>query len=304
MIRKSLIVGSRGSRLALTQTEQVMQPLKQSYPHLEFRIRTIKTMGDQKSKTPLAQIGGQGIFVKELEMALLSGEIDMAVHSMKDVPTEIDPAFKIAAVGMRIDVRDALVSRSGKPLSELPKGARIGTGSPRRAAQLRAFRHDLQICPLRGNLDTRLRKLYSEELDGISVAAAAMIRMGWKDKITEFLPVELVLPAVGQGALTVEIKAQDEELAELLRVVNDESTSQSVQAERAFLSALGGGCRTPIAALGTVTDSTLHLRGMIASPDGRILRAEGKGSPSEPEGVGRALAQRFLAMGALELIQK
>jgi len=301
--KSSIIVGSRGSKLALLQTELVVQRLRESYHDLQFHVRRIKTGGDRDRTTSLAQIGGRGIFIKELEEALLSGEIDMAVHSLKDVPTELSPEFKLAAVGMRIDARDAFLSKSGKPLSELPQGACVGTGSQRRAAQLKAFRPDIQIRPLRGNIDTRLTKLYSGELEGMIVAAAAMLRMGWEHRITEYLPVELFLPSAGQGALAVEIRALDQEPSALLSVVNDEATWQSVQAERAFLSALGGGCRAPIAALGTVIDTSLHLEGMVASSDGsRTLRAAEDGSPAEPEKLGKLLAEKLLSLGAQELI--
>ncbi len=303
MGKSSIIVGSRGSKLALLQTELVVQRLRESYHDLQFHVRRIKTGGDRDRTTSLAQIGGRGIFIKELEEALLSGEIDMAVHSLKDVPTELSPEFKLAAVGMRIDARDAFLSKSGKPLSELPQGACVGTGSQRRAAQLKAFRPDIQIRPLRGNIDTRLTKLYSGELEGMIVAAAAMLRMGWEHRITEYLPVELFLPSAGQGALAVEIRALDQEPSALLSVVNDEATWQSVQAERAFLSALGGGCRAPIAALGTVIDTSLHLEGMVASSDGsRTLRAAEDGSPAEPEKLGKLLAEKLLSLGAQELI--
>jgi hydroxymethylbilane synthase len=303
--KRSIIIGSRGSKLALLQTELVVQRLRESYHDLEFFVKHIKTSGDRDRTTSLAEIGGKGIFIKELEEALLSGEIDMAVHSLKDIPTELSSEFKLAAVGMRIDARDAFLSKSGKPLSELPEGACVGTGSERRAVQLRALRPDIQIRPLRGNIDTRLSKLHSGELEGIIVAAAAMLRMGWGDRITEYLPIELFLPSVGQGALAVEIGAFDQELAGLLSVVNDEPTWQSVQAERAFLSALGGGCRAPIAALGTVADNSLHLEGMVASSDGsRTLRAAADGSPADPEKIGRLLAKKLLSLGARELITR
>ena len=305
MGKRSIIVGSRGSKLALLQTKLVVQRLRESYHDLEFPVKRIKTSGDRDRTTSLSEIGGRGIFIKGLEEALLSREIDMAVHSLKDVPTELGPEFKLAAVAMRIDARDALVSKSGKPLSELPQGACVGTGSQRRAAQLKAFRPDIQIRPLRGNIDTRLSKLYSGELEGIIVAAAAMLRMGWAEKITEYLPIELFLPSVGQGALAVEVRALDQELSDLLSVVNDEPTWQSVQAERAFLSALGGGCRAPIAALGAVTGNSLHLEGMVASSDGsRTLRAAEYGSPAEPEKIGKLLAEKLLSLGAQELIAR
>ncbi len=301
--KTTITVGSRGSRLALLQTELVVNLLAERYPHLSFRLKKIKTGGDINRTASLAELGGLGLFVKELEQALLSGEIDMAVHSLKDVPTELGAEFKLAAVPIRGDARDAFVSNSGEPLSRLPQGACVGTGSERRAVQLKAFRPDIDIQPLRGNIDTRLNKLHSGKIDGIIVAAAAMLRMGWDERITEYLPVEHFLPSVGQGALAIEIKAADREMSDLVSVVNYEPAWLSVRAERAFLSALGGGCHAPIAALGTVSGNTLHIEGMVASRDGsRILRVSKDASPAMPEKTGRLMAERILAMGARELI--
>ena len=303
MVRKSIIIGSRGSKLALYQTELVVQELKRIYPDVDLHIRKISTMGDRTDKTPIDKIGGQGIFIKELEKALLAGEINMAVHSLKDIPTELGSEFALAAVGMRIDARDAFISRSGRKLSELPERSSVGTGSPRRAVQLKSFRRDIQVCPLRGNIDTRLNKLRSGEFDGIILAAAAMMRMGWEDRITEYLSTDYFLPAVGQGALAVEIRASDREMADMLASINDEATWRSIMAERAFLSALGGGCVVPIAALGTVSGNTLRLEGMVAGVrTNRILRASSSGSSADPESTGQSLAGKLLAEGAQELI--
>ena len=296
-------VGSRGSRLALLQAEHIVRQLKRSHPGLEFAISKIRTTGDRARKAPLAQIGGQGVFTKELEEALLAGDIDLAVHSLKDVPTELSPQFRLAAVGMRADPRDVLISRSGARLAGLPKEASVGTGSLRRAIQLRALRPDIRICPLRGNIDTRLGKVERGELDGVVLAAAALLRLGWEEKIAEYLPIEHCLPAVGQGALAVEVRGEDAKMCELVAVLDHGPTRQSVAAERAFLQGLGGGCQAPIAALGVVADGSLKLEGMVSNTDGsKILWASQEGSPGAAEQVGRMLAHNFLEMGAGELI--
>ena len=280
-----------------------MQQLKRSYPDLEFAIEKIKTSGDRARKASLDRIGGQGVFVKELEEALLAGDIDLAVHSLKDMPTELSPKFKLAAVGMRADPRDVLISKSGACLAELSKGASLGTGSPRRSIQLKALRPDIQIRPLRGNIDTRVRKVHSGELDGAILAAAALLRLGWEEKIAEYLPIEDCLPAAGQGALAVEVRAEDAEMSELAAACNHGPTQQSVAAERAFLQGVGGGCRAPIAALGVVAEGSLRLEGMVASADGgKMLRASQEGSPAAAEQVGRTLAHKLLEMGARELM--
>ena len=234
---------------------------------------------------------------------MLAGTIDMAVHSIKDMPAMISPRLKLAAIIKRVDARDVLVSGTGRGLMELSSGATIGTGSQRRAVQLRTCRPDLQVCQIRGNVDTRLRKTYSGEFDGIILAAAALIRLGWQDKITEYLSMESFLPAVGQGALAIEIRADDAEIARLVSPLNHEPTWQSVLAERNFLRHLGGGCRAPIAALGVVIGDILELRGMVASADGnRILQDRQEGPANAPEQVGRLLAQKMLQKGAYQLI--
>lgn len=287
----------------MLQAESVIRELKKIRPQLELVIEKIKTRGDREYKASLAQIGGQGIFVKELEEALLAGTIDIAVHSMKDMPTMISPGLELAAITRRADARDVLVSRTGRGLMELPSGATIGTGSQRRAIQLRTCRPDLQVCQIRGNVDTRLKKTCSGEFDGVILAAAALLRLDWQDKITEYLSLESFLPAVGQGALGIEIRADDIEMARLVSPLNHEPTWQSVLAERAFLRHLGGGCRAPIAALGVVTGDILEIRGMVASVDGnRILQDREKGPATAPEQVGKLLAERMLQNGADQFI--
>jgi len=301
--RRQVIIGSRGSRLAVLQAELVLQKLVQAYPDTEFSLSRITTTGDHDPETPLEQIGGQGVFVKELEQALLQSQIDMAVHSLKDMPTEIAPGLTLAAVPQREDARDVLITTSGLRLAELPHGSRLGTGSARRAVELLAQRPDLDVRPLRGNVDTRLRKVLAGELDGAIMAAAALIRLGWQERIAEYLPVEQFLPAVGQGALGIEIRAGDSEIAELVSHLDHQPSHASVLAERAFLRALGGGCRAPIAALGMVSERHLELKGMVAGISSRrFLRDLEKGPISSAEEIGRRLARRLLESGAAQLI--
>lgn len=301
MMRK-IILGSRGSKLALIQAEAVAAKLREATSNLEVSISQIVTQGDRNRHTRLDRMTGVGIFVKELEEALLDGRIDIAAHSLKDMPTEIPQHLCLLAVTERLDPRDVLVSSAGR-LDELPPGSRIGTGSLRRAVQLAQSRPDIEVCSLRGNVDTRLGKVASGEVDGVILAAAAMLRLGCEDRITDYLPIKPFLPAVGQGALVIEARLGDEEMANLIPRVNHLPTQQSVTAERAFLSALGGGCRAPIAALGTVNGTTLKLEGMVANVSGqKILHASEEGSATSADGVGTRLAQKMLAMGASEFI--
>lgn len=300
-MRTSIVIGSRGSKLALIQTESVATKLKEANPHLEVSIRRIITTGDRDRHTQLDQMG-TAVFVKELEAALLKNRIDIAVHSLKDVPTELHEDLCLLAVTERLDPRDVLVSDLGR-LDELAPGSRIGTSSLRRTVQLTKYRPDLEVCSIRGNVDTRVRKVSSGEIEGVIVAAAAMLRLGWEDKITEYLPLEHFLPAAGQGALVVETRLGDEEVAELVSPTNHLPTWQCVAAERAFLSALGGGCRFPIAALGTMNGDALTLEGMATDIGGKkIIRAQEIGIAVPPEEVGVRLAQRMLGMGASEFV--
>lgn len=299
-MKKHIIIGARGSRLAEIQARSVLTRLANIYPDVEFSLTKIATKGDQQKTTPLGRISGYGVFVKELQEALLDGRIDLAVHSLKDMPTQIPHQLHLAAVTERLDPRDALVSRGGR-LNELAPNSVVGTGSPRRAAQLLAYRSDLRVQGIRGNIDTRLRKVSSGEVDGIIVAAAAMIRLGWEDRITEYLPVAYFLPQAGQGTLGLEIRAGDDEMLTLVQSLHDEITWQSVVAERSFVQAMGGGCSAAIAALGTVVGNTLRLQGMAASSNG-ILYASEEGDVLASEQVAGRLAQRLLAMGAVRTV--
>jgi hydroxymethylbilane synthase len=301
---REISIGTRGSKLAVIQAEELQNHLKETFPELKTNLVRIKTTGDRNSTIALDEFSGQGIFVKELEKALLNGRIDMAVHSLKDLPTEIPDGLILAAVTSRLNPGDVLISSGGK-LSELPPGSIIGTGSPRRAVQLLALRSDLNIYNIRGNIDTRLRKISGGEFDGIIVAAAAMIRLGWENRITEYLPVEHFVPAVGQGTLAVEIRSGDKQIAALVSQINDKSTWQAITAERTFLRTLGGGCRAPIAALGTCLGQTLKLAGMVAGTAGtQILRAKEEGDVSTPEKIGENLARKMVDMGAMSLIAR
>ncbi len=302
-MRRKLTVGSRGSRLALIQAESVVARIREVSPGIEVGISKIVTKGDRHRQTQPENMEGVGVFVKELEEALLDGRIDIAVHSLKDLPTELPPRLCLLAVTERLDPRDVLVANSG--LNGLTPGARIGTGSPRRAVQLGSYRPDLKVYSIRGNIDTRLRKVSSGEFDGVIVAAAAMLRLGWQDKITEYLPLSDFLPSVGQGALAVEARLGDEDVAGLISPLNHLPAWQSITAERAFLKALGGGCRTPVAALGTVNGNTISLKGMVADVSTRkILRASEKGSVMSPEEAGERLAEKMIGMGASEFIMR
>ena len=297
-----ITVGSRSSKLALIQAESVAAKIREVNPYLEISISKIVTHGDRNRRTPLDRMRGVGVFVKELEEALLDGRIDLAVHSLKDMPTDIPPELCLLGVTEREDPRDVLVARASS-LAELAPGSRIGTGSLRRAAQITSYRPDLEVCSLRGNVDTRLRKVSGGEVDGVILAAAALLRLGREAEITEYLPLEHFLPAVGQGTLAIEGRLGDNELARLVSPINHLPTWQGITAERAFLGALGGGCRAPIAALGTISGNSLKLQGMVADASGKkLLCASEEGDTMTPEKVGRRLAQKLLEMGASEFI--
>ena len=297
-------IGTRGSKLALTQANYVAGCLKKIAPEISTEFCVIKTAGDIMQDVSLLKIGGKGVFVKEIEDALLSGTIDLAVHSMKDVPTENPEGLKFAAILPREDARDILVSRENKKIEFMPKGAKIGTGSMRRASQILAILPDITIVPLRGNLDTRLKKIETENLAGVILAAAGMKRMGFAEKISQYLPIETMLPAVGQGALGLEIRDNDEVLKKILTKLNHEPTQREVTAERSFLLHLGGGCRLPIAAFAKIDGGQLFLEGLVAAPQGsNIIREKVKGDPAEAEEVGKKLAEIILERGGKKLLE-
>ncbi|HPC08831.1 MAG TPA: hydroxymethylbilane synthase [Smithella sp.] len=296
-------VGTRGSKLALMQTNFVAEKLKKIMPNANIEICVIKTSGDIMQDVSLLTIGGQGVFVKEIEEALLSEKIDLAVHSLKDVPGENPEGLIFAAILPREDVRDVLVSRNNIKLEFMPKGAKIGTGSQRRGAQIKALLPDVSIVPLRGNIETRIKKIETENINGVILAAAGMKRNGLAEKITQFLPVETMLPAVGQGALGLQIRKDDTELAKACAALNDTTTAAEVAAERAFLRALGGGCRLPIAALGKLDGRMLTLEGMVAAPNGStMIREKLSGTINDVEAMGKKLAEIVLDKGGRRLM--
>jgi len=296
-------IGTRGSKLALAQTQTVVEQLKKVVPEIAAEVTVIKTSGDIMQDVSLLQIGGQGVFVKEIEEALLSGSIDLAVHSMKDVPGDVPEGLIFAAILQREDVRDVLISRGNVKLEFLPKGARIGTGSLRRGAQLQSILPDVAIVPLRGNIDTRLKKIETENLTGVILAAAGMKRLGYAQTISQFLPIELMLPAVGQGALGLQIRKKDTELFNALARLNHVPTAMEVTAERSYLRALGGGCRLPIAAYGLIEGKRLTLEGLVAAPDGsNYIRDKVWGELNEAEAMGKRLADMIMERGGKKLL--
>lgn len=298
MNRTTLILGTRGSKLAVHQSQWVQARLQELAPGLTISLQRIQTSGDKILDVPLAKIGGKGLFVKEIEDALLSKEIDLAVHSMKDVPTALPDGLDILCVPPREDPRDALITRDGSRLDQLKTGARIGTSSLRRQAQLLHYRPDFTIEMLRGNLDTRLRKLREGQFDAIVLAAAGLRRLGWDAEITEYLPVQLSLPAIAQGALGIEARSDDSFVRELLSRFEHRPTRITVTAERALLHRLEGGCQVPIAAHAALEGDRLTVDGLVASVDGRrVIRHQIQGPASEAQTLGTKLAERLLADG-------
>jgi hydroxymethylbilane synthase len=302
--RSTVVLGTRASTLAVQQSEWVQRQLHALVPHVTVSLQKIQTSGDKILDVPLAQIGGKGLFVKEIEEALLSGEIDLAVHSMKDVPTELPEGLAILCVPPREDPRDALISRDGLSFMDLPRGARIGTSSLRRQSQLLHARPDLTIAMLRGNLDTRLKKLRSGQFDAIVLAAAGLRRLDWAHEITEYLAPQISLPAIGQGALGIEGRKDDLFIRSLLSGLDHAQSKTAVLAERALLHRLQGGCQVPIAAYATVAGERVRLEGLVSSVDGKeLFRDFAEGTIEDPESIGIQLAERLLARGGDRILQ-
>lgn len=291
---RTIRVGTRGSQLALTQTNQVLGRLRNLHPEMVFEAIVIKTTGDQRQNIPFSEVGTKGMFVKEIEEALLAGEIDFAVHSLKDMPGELPAGLALGAVPPREDPRDALLSRNMR-LMELQEGATVGTSSVRRQIQIRAVRPDLHVQELRGNLDTRIRKLAEGQYDAIILACAGLDRMGWSDRIAERLSAEISIPAPGQGALALEARIGDSRAADVLAPLHDRDTADSITAERAFQAALNAGCSVPAGAYATVHGDTLHIIAFLSGADGSDLRrTEATGSRLEAGDIGRQAAERLL----------
>lgn len=301
-MKRKITIGTRGSRLAVIQTETVAALLKKHYPKLVIDIEKIVTSGDRDRVTHLDRIGVD-VFVKELEEALLAGKIDIAVHSLKDVPTEIPEGLGLIAFTEREDPRDVLAAKVA--LDELPPGAKIATGSLRRTIQLRRLRPDLEICGIRGNVDTRVRKVAHGEADGVILAAAGLKRLGLAGSITQYLDAEVFLPAAGQGALAMEGRVKDKAIIDMVMAIDDLPTRRCVTAERAFLKELGGGCRAPVAALSTIDGDNMILKGMAAGSDGeKVIYDFLEGTAAAPEETGIRLAQKMLDQGAGKLIDE
>jgi hydroxymethylbilane synthase len=300
-LSRTLRIGTRGSQLALAQSRWVQAALQRHDPDLAVELVTIKTAGDRFLDTPLSTLGGKGLFVAEIEEALAARHIDCAVHSLKDVPNELAPGLVIAAIPRREDPRDVVISRTRVALRDLPQGARLGTSSLRRGALIRAQRHNLTVVALRGNVDTRLRKLDAGELDAIVLAAAGLHRLGIKRDDVEFLDPEEFVPAIGQGALAIE--SRDDVSSMLQTALEDAHTRVTVTAERAFLARVGGSCHTPLAAYATLSEGHVHLRGVIASPDGsHVVRGSRQSVAGSAVDAARDLADDLLSRGGRTIL--
>jgi hydroxymethylbilane synthase len=300
----SVVIGTRGSKLALWQAEWVRSAIRQRFPGVAVELSVIKTQGDKILDVPLAKVGGKGLFVKEIEDALLQGRADVAVHSMKDMPSEIPAGLVIGAVPERETPTDVLLSRNGLPLRELPAGSVIGTSSLRRAAQLRHLRPDLEVVPLRGNVETRIRKLDTDPLAAVVLAAAGIKRLGLEHRVTEHLDDERMLPAVGQGALCIEVREQDPRVGPMVAALDHPATRTVVSGERAFLKRLQGGCQVPIAGHGRLDGAFFTLTGLVADVDGgTVIKHRLSGPASSAERIGIELAEILLSRGADEILK-
>ncbi|MDR3687175.1 MAG: hydroxymethylbilane synthase [Coriobacteriia bacterium] len=296
--REKLTIGTRGSKLALWQSEYI-KGLVEEITGLPVELKIIKTTGDKILDVPLAKVGGKGLFTKELEVELMAGTVDLCVHSMKDVPTELPEGLGIAAMPPRVDPRDALVSGAGYSLESLPKGAKVGTSSLRRIAQVRALRPDVEIVDVRGNLDTRMRKAETGEVDVVILASAGITRMGWADRITGYIPTEQMVSAVGQGAIGIEIRESDEFMTDVMDKIGDGPTMLCVTAERVVMNKLEGGCQVPIGAYAQLEGDTLVMDAVVGSVAGdRILRAHLEGPASQPIELGEKIVAELLELGA------
>ena len=299
---RNIVVGTRRSNLALTQTEWVINELKKKTNDYTFEVKKIVTTGDRIQSVTLSKVGGKGLFVKEIEKAMYDHEIDLAVHSMKDIPSEMPEGLTIGCIPEREDHRDAYIAKDHVKLDDLPEGAIIGTSSLRRGAQLLAYRPDLEIKWIRGNIETRLRKLEEEDYDAILLAAAGLKRVGWDPSIvTEFLESDVCLPAIGQGALALECREDDTELLELIQQINDEYTEKTVKAERKLLNMLEGSCQVPIAGYATLEDDEIEIRGLVASSDGKTV-IQSTRRATDPLATGRLVAEDLIEQGAEKLV--
>lgn len=303
MERNEIVIGSRGSELALVQSNLVIDELKTHYPQIDFKIKIIKTKGDKILDKTLDKIGGKGLFVKEIENALLEGEIDIAVHSMKDVPSEFPEGLEISAITKRKDVRDILVSKDGKSLKALKEGAKIGTSSLRRGAQLKGLRNDIEIVPVRGNVQTRINKIQELDLDGVILAAAGLLRLGLDDEISQFFDAGDIVPAVGQGALGIETRKDDVFIKEVVSKINDSLTETAIMAERTFMKILNGGCHVPVGAFAYVESEKLKMIGLVASLDGQnVIKVSNEDKTENYAELGKRIANEVLSRGGRDIL--
>ena len=300
--REKLVIGTRGSKLALWQAEYI-KGLVEEITGLPVELKIIKTTGDKILDVPLNKVGGKGLFTKELEVELMAGTVDLCVHSMKDVPTELPEGLYISATPERVDPRDALVSGAGYSLETLPQGAKVGTSSLRRIAQVRSLRPDVEIVDVRGNLDTRMRKAETGEVDVVILASAGITRMGWADRITGYIPTESMVSAVGQGAIGIEIRENDEFMREVCEKINHAETFVCVTAERVVMKKLEGGCQVPIGAYARLDGDTMIMDAVVGKVDGStILRTALTGPASDPVALGDAMVAALLDLGAHEIL--
>ena len=302
---QKIVIGSRGSQLALWQANWVKSELERLHDNVDIDIRIIATSGDIIQDVPLAKIGGKGLFVKEIEEALLANEIDLAVHSMKDVPMELPTELGISVITKRENPLDALISKNGEKLADLPQGATIGTSSLRRSSQLLKYRGDFKIHPLRGNVDTRLRKVEEGKYDAILLASAGLNRLGWANRITEEISHDILLPAMGQGALGIETRLDDTMIYDFISTLNHEQTHYAVSAERSLVGRLDGGCQVPIGAYARIEKGLITLKGLVASLDGEVIyKLENAGPVDDAINIGQELGSKLLKMGANEILEK
>jgi len=302
---QKIVIGSRGSQLALWQANWVKSELERLHSNVDINIRVITTSGDKIQDVPLAKIGGKGLFVKEIEEALLAKQIDLAVHSMKDVPMELPTELGIPVITKRENPLDALISKNGETLANLPQEATIGTSSLRRSSQLLKYRADFDIRPLRGNVDTRLRKVKEDNYDAILLASAGLNRLGWANRITAEISHDILLPAMGQGALGIETRLDDTKIYDLISTLNHEQTHYAVSAERSLVGRLEGGCQVPIGAYARVEKGLITLKGLVASLDGQIIyKLENVGPVDDAINIGQELGAQLLKMGANEILEK
>ena len=305
MQSQKIVIGSRGSQLALWQANWVKSELERLHDNVDIDIRIIATSGDIIQDVPLAKIGGKGLFVKEIEEALLANEIDLAVHSMKDVPMELPTELGISVITKRENPLDALISKNGEKLADLPQGATIGTSSLRRSSQLLKYRDDFKIHPLRGNVDTRLRKIEEGKYDAILLASAGLNRLGWANRITEEISHDILLPAMGQGALGIETRLDDTMIYDFISTLNHEQTHYAVSAERSLVGRLDGGCQVPIGAYARIEKGLITLKGLVASLDGEVIyKLENVGPVDDAINIGQELGSKLLKMGANEILEK